>query len=287
MSIVAGEKGRPWLEIKGDRLIADLRRLASFGKSGTGVDRVSFSSPDGEARRWLSERLREAGLAARIDRVGNVVGRYPGVARAVVIGSHTDTVPKGGWLDGALGVIYGLEIARALIESGARPALGVDVASFQDEEGTFLPFLGSRSFCEDVTEQEIVTAKSKDGAALSAALTATNYDAAPARREPARHVAYLEAHIEQGPRLEAERRRIGVVTGIVGIRRFRLMARGQADHAGTTPMAMRKDAGAALFALARVSPRNSRGSAGRIRSGTLGRSHSGRAPPTLCRAKAR
>jgi N-carbamoyl-L-amino-acid hydrolase len=236
--------------INGERLIADLRRLARFGQCGTGVDRLSFSPPDREARRWLLSRMQEAGLAARIDRVGNVYGEYPGVRRAVVIGSHTDTVPKGGWLDGAMGVIYGLEIARALLESGAEATLGVDVASFQDEEGTFLPCLGSRSFCEDVTEEEIAAAKAKDGTALSTALAAAGYDGAPARRDAARHVAYLEAHIEQGPRLEAEGRRIGVVTGIVGIRRFRLLARGQADHAGTTPMRMRKDAGAALFDLA-------------------------------------
>lgn len=238
------------IRIKGERLMADLRALASFGQCGSGVDRVSFSPPDVAARLWLAGRMREAGLDARIDRVGNVYGRYAGVERAVVIGSHTDTVPKGGWLDGAMGVIYGLEIARALRETGGAGGLGVDVLSFQDEEGTFLPFLGSRSFCADLSEPDIAAAKSKDGKALSAVLESVAYDAELFRRDPARHVAYLEAHIEQGPRLEAARRRIGVVTGIVGIRRFRILARGQADHAGTTPMAMRKDAGATLFALA-------------------------------------
>lgn len=236
--------------INSERLLADLRGLATFGQFGTGVDRVSFSSPDLEARRWLHGRMREAALDARIDRVGNVYGRYPSAARTIVIGSHTDSVPKGGWLDGALGVIYGLEIARSLIEAGVAPALGVDVVSFQDEEGTYLPFLGSRSFCDEVSEAEIATAKSKDGTPLRAALASAKFEGALARRDPARHVAYLEAHIEQGPRLETDRRRIGIVTGIVGIRRFRILARGQADHAGTTPMGMRKDAGAALFRLA-------------------------------------
>jgi len=235
--------------IDGARLLADLRQLATFGKCGTGVDRISFSPPDIEARHWLVGRMRDAGLEARIDRLGNAYGTSAKAARAVLIGSHTDTVPKGGWLDGALGVIYGLEIARARIETGAS-GVGVDVASFQDEEGTYLPCLGSRSFCDDVTEAEISAARSKGGRALSEALVSAGYDGALARRDPARHIAYLEAHIEQGPRLEVERRRIGVVTGIVGIRRFRICARGQADHAGTTPMTMRKDAGAALFALA-------------------------------------
>jgi N-carbamoyl-L-amino-acid hydrolase len=232
------------------RLLADLRALAQFGKVGTGVDRISFSPPDIEARIWLRGRMQEAGLEARIDRVGNLYGRYPGVKRAVVIGSHTDSVPKGGWLDGALGVMYGLEIARAFRDVGQTPRAGVDVVSFQDEEGTFLPCVGSRSFCGDVAEAEIAAAKSKDGTALLAAIAAAGYAGAPVLRESARHIAYLEAHIEQGPRLEAAKQRIGVVTGIVGIRRLRIVARGQADHAGTTPMSMRKDAGAALLLFA-------------------------------------
>jgi beta-ureidopropionase / N-carbamoyl-L-amino-acid hydrolase len=236
--------------INAARLIADLRSLARFGQAGTGVDRTAFSPQDGEARLWLRRRMTEAGLEAQIDRIGNVVGRYPNVQRAVVIGSHTDTVPKGGWLDGAYGVICGLEIARSLRERGAAARLGVDVASFQDEEGTFLPFLGSRSFCGDLSDEELGAVKSKDGTRLTAALAEAGYGPVASRYEPARHAAYLEAHIEQGPRLEAEKRRIGVVTGIVGIRRLRISAKGQADHAGTTPMPMRKDAGATLVRLA-------------------------------------
>jgi N-carbamoyl-L-amino-acid hydrolase len=236
-------------KINSARLMADLRALAQFGKVGTGVDRTSFSPPDLAARAWLRDRMVEAGLDVRIDRVGNVYGRTPGVERAVLIGSHTDSVPRGGWLDGAMGVLYGLEIARAFRESG-QINIGVDVISFQDEEGTFLPCVGSRSFCGDIQEPEIAAAKAKDGTALSAAMAKADYTGAPALLEPDRHVAYLEAHIEQGPRLEASGQRIGVVTGIVGIRRLRIVARGQADHAGTTPIAMRKDAGATLLQLA-------------------------------------
>ncbi len=236
--------------INAARLIADLRSLARFGQAGSGVDRTAFSPQDNAARQWLRGRMAEAGLDAQIDRVGNVVGRYPAVRRAVVIGSHTDTVPKGGWLDGAYGVICGLEIARSRLERGTDPGLGVDVASFQDEEGTFLPFLGSRSFCGDLTEADLAAVKSRDGTPLTAALASAAYGGAVVRYDPARHTAYLEAHIEQGPRLEAEKRRIGVVSGIVGIRRLRIFTKGQADHAGTTPMTMRKDAGAALLRLA-------------------------------------
>jgi N-carbamoyl-L-amino-acid hydrolase len=235
--------------IKADRLIADLRELASIGKLGTGVDRVALSNADIEARRWLMGRMQEAGLAAQMDSVGNVYGRYPGADRAILVGSHTDTVPKGGWLDGALGVIYGLEIARASIEAGSASRVGVDVVSFQDEEGCFLSFLGSRSFCDTVTDAEIRAARSQDGMPLAEALAALRNEGPLIRRDPERVLCYLEAHIEQGPRLESVGRRIGVVTGLVGIRRFRISSRGQADHAGTTPMSMRKDAGMALLRL--------------------------------------
>src|SRR5262245_16895477 len=129
--------------INATRLIADLRELASIGKFGTGVDRVALSTADIEARRWLIGRIREAGLTAQMDSVGNVYGRYPNADRAILLGSHTDTVPKGGWLDGALGVIYGLEIARASIEASTISLVGIDVIAFQDEEGSFLPCLGS------------------------------------------------------------------------------------------------------------------------------------------------
>jgi len=238
------------IHIKGDRLLSDLRELAMIGKFQTGVDRVAFSAADIEARRWLLAKLQAAGLDASMDQVGNVLGRYPNVASAVLVGSHTDTVPKGGWLDGALGVVYGLEIARSAVEAGERLTTGIDVVSFQDEEGTFLPFLGSRSFCADVTDEEIAQCRSRDGTPLTQALAGFTHEAPPLQLDRARHVCFLEAHIEQGPRLEAAGRCIGVVSAIVGIRRFRIRALGRADHAGTTPMVGRSDAGAELIKLA-------------------------------------
>jgi beta-ureidopropionase / N-carbamoyl-L-amino-acid hydrolase len=237
------------IPVNGDRLLSDLRQLASFGRFKSGVDRVALSPADLAARRWLLQRMQEAGLEPHMDEVANVYGRNPSVKRALLIGSHTDTVPKGGWLDGALGVIYGLEIARAATERGDPSPIGIDVISFQDEESTYLAFLGSRTFCNDLSEPEIDAAKSGD-ITLRSALAAVPKAASPHRIDRTRHLCYLEAHIEQGPRLEQAHRRIGVVTGIVGIRRFRIRTRGQADHAGTTPMAQRKDAGAALIRLA-------------------------------------
>jgi len=235
--------------INGERLLADLRELAGIGAYRTGVDRVALSAPDIEARRWLVGKLAGAGLDASMDRVGNVLGRAPNATKAVLIGSHTDTVPKGGWLDGALGVGYALEIARSAVEAGEPSAAGIDVISFEDEEGTYLPFLGSRSFFSDLDAAEIAAATSKDGAALTTALQSIAGEPPPHRFDARRQVCYLEAHIEQGPRMEAAGRRIGVVSAVVGIRRFRIRSRGAANHAGTTPMAMRRDAGAALIEL--------------------------------------
>jgi N-carbamoyl-L-amino-acid hydrolase len=233
------------ITIDPERLMSDLRALAVFGKLGTGVDRTAFSKADIEARQWLLRRMEEGGLEARIDGVGNVIGRAPGNGPTVLIGSHTDSVPKGGWLDGSMGVIYGLEIARAALESGGG-AMAVDVISFEDEEGTYKGLLGSGSFCGDISPENIKGARNIDGESLTDALAAHGLVGVEAERmEKGRYAAYLEAHIEQGPRLEAEGMRIGIVTGIVGIRRFTVVFKGQADHAGTTPMSMRKDAGAA------------------------------------------
>src|SRR5262245_60671887 len=229
-------------------LLADLRQLATFGQVGRGVHRLSFTSEDREARHWLLQRMTEAGLDAQIDGIGNVYGQTRGVSKAVLMGSHSDSVPKGGWLDGALGVLYGLEIARACMEAGEQRDLGVDVISFADEEGTYRALAGSLSFCGQLSEAEIDAAKNQQGKNLREALSEAGY--AGRQRvtlDPNRHVAYLEGHIEQGPRLETEGKKIGVVTGIVGIRRCHVTCTGQADHAGTTPMHLRRDAGSALI----------------------------------------
>lgn len=236
-------------DIDGARLIADLRALAAIGAFETGVDRVAFSDVDLEARAFIAARFAEAGLAVERDRYGNVLGRWKEAERAVLVGSHTDTVPRGGWLDGALGVVYGLEIARSMRDAGLAPPVGVDVIDFQDEEGTFIPCLGSRAFVGALREEELAAA-SAGGRPLGEAMARPELSGEPLRLDPDRHVAYLEAHIEQGPRLEATGTPVGVVTGFVGIRRVFVTARGAADHAGTTPMGMRRDAGAPLFRLA-------------------------------------
>lgn len=133
-------------KIDGARLIADQRTLAEFGRYETGVHRPCLSDIDIASRRWLVGRMTDAGLDAHIDGIGNVVGRSRVKWPVMLMGSHTDTQPRGGWLDGAMGVIYGIEVARAFRDDPACKDIGVDVVSWADEEGNFGSFRGSRSF---------------------------------------------------------------------------------------------------------------------------------------------
>jgi beta-ureidopropionase / N-carbamoyl-L-amino-acid hydrolase len=241
----------PVVAIVGERLLADLDALRRIGQDRTGVHRPALSDADLAARRWLAGRMGEIGLEPTIDGLGTVLGRSAASGPAVLVGSHTDSVPHGGWLDGALGVAYGLEIARAFKDDPATAHLAVDVVSFQDEEGTFYPCLGSRAFVGEIGPADVAACSDAGGRVVQDELARQGLAPAPwLRLEEGRYRAFLEAHIEQGPRLEQSGVAIGVATGIVGIRRFVVQAAGQADHAGTTPMAMRRDAGAAAIRLA-------------------------------------
>ena len=239
-------------QINPDRLLSTLETLRNFGREGTGVHRPALTQADLDARLWLRAQLAGIGYDASIDRFGTVWGRAPGDAPVILIGSHTDTVPHGGWLDGALGVAYALEIATARAQALGASAARVDVVSFQDEEGTFVPFLGSLGFIGEITDPVPLAEKQAlDGRRLGDALAAAAIREQPiARLDAQRTLAFLEAHIEQGPRLEAKGLPIGIVTAIVGIRRFRIVVEGRADHAGTTPLDLRQDAGAAALRLA-------------------------------------
>jgi beta-ureidopropionase / N-carbamoyl-L-amino-acid hydrolase len=227
--------------IDGDRLLRDLYAVREIGKYKTGVHRPTFSPQDVEARQWLVGRLTEARLEASIDGIGNVYGRDPRPGRKLLTGSHIETQNHAGWLDGVMGVIYGLEAARTL-------GRGVDVAAWADEEGHFGSFIGSRSFCGLLTEHEIdVCANRETGVPLRDALRKAGFSGRPRQKiDPGRYRGYLEAHIEQGADLEDHHLRLGIVTAIVGSRRFRIEFKGQQNHAGTTRMAIRRDAGVAL-----------------------------------------
>jgi len=238
-------------KINGERLLADLRRIADFGRYETGVHRPHLSPQDVESRHWLAGRMKEAGLEPVIDGVGTVLGKSPKTGPRILLGSHSDTQPRGGWLDGVMGVIYGLEVARALNEDPETAHLAVDVASWADEEGHWGQMVGSRSFVGLFGEAEIDKARHRDeGTPMREALKAAGLDKTPkVHLEDGRYRGYLEAHIEQGGLLEAGDKRIGIVTAIVGIYVYRLTFSGIQNHAGTTPMPIRKDAGVAMMRL--------------------------------------
>lgn len=239
------------ITINCERLIGDLRFLRTIGEKGTGVVRPAFSDVDMIARRWLLERFIEAGLTAQIDGIGNVFGQSPNSGPRLLIGSHSDTQPTGGWLDGALGVIYGLEVVRALRENESTKHCAVDAISWQDEESRFFGCMGSRSFCGDFSPDIEEGLTDKDGVALADALAQAGLTNVPRLMSTDQnYIGFLEAHIEQGPHLEQENLRIGIVEAIVGLGGIVFEFSGEQNHAGTTMMAARKDAAAALFSLA-------------------------------------
>ena len=234
----------------GRRVLADLNALRAFGAYKTGVHRPTFSEPHLRSLNWLAEKLPEAGLIAEIDGIGNVFGTSTKAGPKLLAGSHLESQNFAGWLDGPLGVVYALEAAR-VINPDPNIKGAVEVASWCDEEGHFGHFLGSRSFIGDVTEEDIDAARDRtEGRVMRKALQAAGL--ADRRRKTAecgRHVGYFEAHIEQGRTLESSGRAIGIVTSIVGIWQYRITVTGEQNHAGTTRMKDRKDAGLAAARL--------------------------------------
>ena len=235
----------------GDRVVADLKRLAEFGRYKSGVHRPTYSAEDVASRQWLANKFAEAGLDPLIDGIGNVIGRNPSAQRRLLVGSHSETQPHGGWLDGALGVIYGLELARAFAVDPTLAGLGIEAVAWADEEGHYGNMLGSRSFTGGLSEDEIEAAESREGKKLRQALVEAGFAGRPRELvDPARYVGYLEAHIEQGDTLDSAESRIGIVEGIVGIWNYWVTLTGEQNHAGTTQMSRRKDAGSAMVRLA-------------------------------------
>ncbi len=235
-----------------ERALKDLYELREIGAYKTGVHRPTLSPEDMESRRWLVERLEAIGHEAAIDGIANVVGKAPGPGPHVLGGSHIESQNHAGWLDGALGVVYALEAARAVAEDPDTKG-GVDVLAFADEEGHFSgsSFLGSSSFVGALTEEDMDASVDRSGrGSLRHCLAQAGLAGKPRlQHEPGRYSAFFEAHIEQGDRLETAGQSIGVVTSIVAIWQYRITFEGQQNHAGTTTMASRKDAGKALMAL--------------------------------------
>jgi N-carbamoyl-L-amino-acid hydrolase len=232
--------------IDGARVLADLHALRAVGPYKTGVHKPTFSEPHLRSLQWLVQRLPEAGLAGEIDGIGNVLGTSTKPGPKLLAGSHLESQNHAGWLDGPLGVVYALEAAR-VINSDPNINGAVEVASWCDEEGHFGHFLGSRSYVGGVTEADIDVARDRNGKSMRDALRDAGLAGrARVQHERGRHIGYLEAHIEQGETLESSSLGIGVVTSIVGIWQYRIAFTGEQNHAGTTRMAIRRDAGLAL-----------------------------------------
>ncbi|MBN8987471.1 MAG: Zn-dependent hydrolase [Rhizobiales bacterium] len=235
------------LRFDGARVLADLNALRAIGAYKTGVHKPTFSEPHMRSLDWLVQHLPEAGLTAEIDGIGNVFGTSSKSGPKLLAGSHLESQNYAGWLDGPLGVIYALEAARVL-NSDPDVNGAVEVASWCDEEGHFGSFLGSRSYVGALSEQDVDAARDRNSArTMREALRDVGLAGRPRMTaERGRHIGYLEAHIEQGQTLEGGALSIGVVTSIVGIWQYRITFTGEQNHAGTTRMALRKDAGLAL-----------------------------------------
>lgn len=245
--------GREFSEIKinPDRLIRDFNSISRIGIGEHGsVTRLVFSVKELRARQLLIHLMQQAGLEIHVDRIGNIFGRHNHVkarAPAVLAGSHLDTVVQGGKFDGAMGVIGALEAVRTLKEYGIALRSPVEVVCFVGEESSRFGFstLGSSLLAGQIKGEDLGNAVDAEGTKLEDILSSMGIyreSLVSLRRDPATIKAYLELHIEQGPILEAKNKKIGVVTSIAAPTRFKVVFTGQADHSGTTPMEMRKDA---------------------------------------------
>jgi allantoate deiminase len=222
-------------------LAADLEEAARIGADDGGVSRFAWTPELAQANEWLVGRLQELGLETEIDAAGNVLGRWEeGEGTAVLVGSHLDTVPRGGRYDGALGVLAALEVARTLKHEGISLRRPLWIVSFNDEEGSRFQtgMLGSRAFIGDLDPEDW----RRRGVADAMAAGGFDFEQLGEAKAVDRVGAYLELHIEQGPVLEQEGLDLGIVSGIAGLLGFRVRLSGEANHAGTTPMASRRDA---------------------------------------------
>ncbi len=242
------------LRINAARLLSRLQRLAEEGaRPDGGVCRLALSDADKAGRDLVVQWMRELGLAVSIDAIGNVVGVRRGQedGAPVMMGSHIDTVATGGHYDGALGVLAGLEVVQTLDDAGVVTRRPLAVAFFTNEEGArFQPdMFGSLVFTGAMPLERALAAVSIDGKVAGAELERIGYRGDAPVGRPNVH-AYVELHVEQGPTLEAEGFTIGAVEGVQGISWTEFTLTGQSNHAGTTPMRMRRDAGYVAAAIA-------------------------------------
>ena len=261
------------------RLNAWLDALGQIGHTADGMQRVAFSQFDIAGRDYVMGLMRAAGMSVRIDAAGNIIGRIEGggggtaTLPAIALGSHTDTVPAGGQYDGALGVIAAIEVAQTLADAGVTLRHPLEVMVFTNEEGTGFHrwLLGSRAVAGRWEDADFA-AVGDDGVTLSARMADLGGNTsriAAARRRPDELACYLELHIEQGPTLHRGGYPIGIVTGITGRSMYQIDIVGEANHAGTTPMALRRDAMSAAAQIA-LTVRRIAGEMEVCRVGTVG-----------------
>ena len=238
------------------RVLADLRELHRRTGGPGGAQRLAWTEGWTSARAFLIELLSELGVDAQRDEAGNLWAWLDGTdERAVALGSHLDSVPSGGWLDGALGVFTGLGVIRAWVHAGRRPPRSLALVDWADEEGARFghSLFGSSAFAGTLDVEAAGELRDREGKRLSDVLSSHGVDLAEALdagHHRGRLGAYLELHIEQGPVLERAGLPVAAVSGCVGIERHRLRFIGQTGHSGTTPMDVRRDAGLAAAATA-------------------------------------
>lgn len=237
------------LAINGERLKDTLESFANFGRTkNNGVTRLALSEEDLHARNYFRSCCDELGMPVRVDDMGNMYATLAGVENKppIVVGSHMDTVKKGGRFDGILGVAAGLEVARTLVEHKIQPQVPLTIVNFTNEEGArFEPSMMASGVLSGKFDKTVMMKKAdKDGTTFEEALQSIGY-AGDSKNRLTEAAAFLELHIEQGPILEREALTIGVVECVLGMVCYEIEVNGESDHAGTTPMNMRKDA---LFA---------------------------------------
>lgn len=232
------------LRINGDRLNQSINRLAEIGKLPNGaIKRLAFTEEDQIARKTVQQWMVEAGMTVGKDAAGNLIGTYPGHhhTAAIATGSHIDTVPSGGGYDGVLGVLAGIEVVRVLRENNLRLAHPLEVIVFSDEESSMIGAKAMAGTAQMTPEAHHPIA----GGTIQECLSVVGGDweqLATARRTRSQMAAFVELHVEQGGVLETTGKDIGVVQGVVGTHRYKVTITGRANHAGTTPMNMRRDA---------------------------------------------
>jgi beta-ureidopropionase / N-carbamoyl-L-amino-acid hydrolase len=238
------------------RTVAELRELRELTADENGAQRVAWTDTWVQAKAWLSTKLAAIGAEEEVDEAGNQWFTLPGDSKqALLIGGHIDSVPNGGWLDGALNVVAGVEVLRRIAE-GSRPPVTVRLVNWADEEGARFgrSLFGSSAAAGSMRDQdELRSRRDADGGALPEVLAGHGVEldrATEARTRLENAAAYLELHIEQGPVLESLDLPLGVVLGTFGVERHQITFRGQAAHAGSTPMDKRRDALGAAAKLA-------------------------------------